>query len=366
MTSVCPNNLVYENGLCYTPCQSGYKGVGHACVANCPPNTKDLGSTMCQKDTYVRGPGVAPTNCPLGQANIAGTCYPNCPNNYVGVDTVCWGACPKYFTDNGLSCQKPPSYGRGVGHVTQQQCEQSGDRAKTNGCEHYLGLWYPKCDPNFRSVGCCVCAPFCPAGFHDNGSECTKPSIARSGTPSTTCNTGFELDSGLCYPACKPGFKATGTMCAAVCNDLTQDTGLDCFKKSYQRSPGIPPSSPSTPSTPSVPVSPSITPAPYTPPSSISFAPLTLSPSGGSIAWSNPIQPTLDSTVSSASAMPEGVIRIGPNNIGFGAIETYTADLDNAPDYPAPVTTSNWNFWIILIIVLVVLYLIFFNKKELF
>lgn len=82
-------------------------------------------------------------------------------------------ACPAGFTDNGLYCLKPRAYGRGVGYVLwkRDQCEKDYPKL---GCEKNGALWYPKCEPGYHNVGCCICSPNCPEGWTDIGISCKK------------------------------------------------------------------------------------------------------------------------------------------------------------------------------------------------
>ena len=46
---------------------------------------------FCWKNTYGRGVGTIPkVDCPKGQENDAGLCYPVCKTHYKGVGPVCW------------------------------------------------------------------------------------------------------------------------------------------------------------------------------------------------------------------------------------------------------------------------------------
>lgn len=239
----CPKSQEKQAGLCYTPCEEGYTGVGPLCWRNCPSDFTDTG-TGCTKPTYTRGAGTIPTGCPEGQENDAGLCYPKCREGYKGVGPVCWGVCPSGFTDIGAFCQKPAAYGRGAGFVSEELCRNSNDHgAKTNGCEKYGLLWYPKCDPNYHAVGCCICSPNCPAGWTDTGTGCTKPSYGRGvGTVPSQCPEGQENQAGLCYEKCKENYTGAGPVCWGDCPPGMTDIGAFCQKDTIDRGAGtIPP-----------------------------------------------------------------------------------------------------------------------------
>lgn len=79
----------YDAGLCYTPCKSGYHGVGPGCYEN-----GGIGS-------YDRGIGTVP---PLGCGNKeydGGLCYTGCATGFHGVGPVCWGNTPSGYVDCG-------------------------------------------------------------------------------------------------------------------------------------------------------------------------------------------------------------------------------------------------------------------------
>ena len=117
--------------------------------------------------------------CPQGKVLENGLCYTPCPSGYDSVGPYCWGECPAGYPDSGVTfCEK--TYGRGGGHGSKEACEQSSDHgARENGCERWAALWYPRCDPSFHNVLCCVCSRPCPAGFTDTGATCEKPRFDR-------------------------------------------------------------------------------------------------------------------------------------------------------------------------------------------
>ena len=135
----CPNNMLYDKGFCFPPCNPGFKGDGQTCWPECPANWTDTG-TACAKISYNRGAGTMPINCPAGstkngnscfnpnqnqifapticeggKVNDNGLCYIPCNPNYTGVGPVCWTNCPlNNFKDNGAFCTKIEQK-RGIG-----------------------------------------------------------------------------------------------------------------------------------------------------------------------------------------------------------------------------------------------------------
>ena len=241
----CPEGTEKDAGLCYKSCPKDYYGVGPVCWAGCPQGWTDIG-VSCQKPSYDRGAGSVPNIC-VDKEYDTGLCYTKCNDGYKGIGPVCWGTCPPGFRDDGAFCAKPSAYGRGAGYTNQRACENSNDRgAKTNGCETWGSLWYPKCDKNYHNFGCCVCSPNCPVGWSDIGVSCTKPSYGRGvGTVPTECPKDQENNAGLCYTKCKDGYNGTLTRCYGTCPDNTTNAGLYCTKKTQGRGAGtVPPVSP--------------------------------------------------------------------------------------------------------------------------
>jgi len=130
----------------------------------------------CWRKNYGRTAGT-PLVCKPDESETAGLCYKEaCPANYTAVLDRCYvSECPAGFRDDGLYCAKPGAYGRGAGYTSEGACASG----HPDGCEKNGLLWYPKCQANFHSVGCCTCSPSCPDGWTDIGVSCTKPSYSR-------------------------------------------------------------------------------------------------------------------------------------------------------------------------------------------
>jgi hypothetical protein len=241
MGNQCPSGEVLDAGLCYKQCRAGYTGVGPVCWGECPSKTTDAGAT-CAKKSYGRGAGTIPDKCTEDEEEYIKLCYKKCREGYKGQRVECLGICPRGFTDLFPEpyCAKPKPYGRGAGHSSKDACERSHDHgARENGCERYGLLWYPKCDPHFHNVGCCICSPDCPSGFRDTGEFCAKPSYVRgAGKVPKGCSGDKVNDAGLCYHPCREGYKGAGPVCWAECSGETTDAGAFCTKKSYGRGVG--------------------------------------------------------------------------------------------------------------------------------
>ncbi|HBE81562.1 MAG TPA: hemopexin repeat-containing protein [Pyrinomonadaceae bacterium] len=186
----------------------------------------------CYKNTIGRGVGTPLTNCPAGtEKDPAGAlCYPNCRAGFTGVGPICWGTCPQGFNDIGGFCQKTGEYTRdsfgwesgypplpqpGAFEAMKRTCEA---KYGTGNCEIVGAAAYPKCKPGFKEGSAVwVCAPACPAGWDDTGTDCTKPSYGRTAGTSMICAPGLQEQAGLCYQNCSPGYTAVGPVCWQQC-----------------------------------------------------------------------------------------------------------------------------------------------------
>ena len=190
----------------------------------------------CWKQSYGRGVG-KPMKCKAGEAYDAGLCYTPCQPGYKGVGPVCWQSCVPGFRDDGAFCAKPKPYGRGVGYPWKfgdKAFSLNGARARCakahpQGCEKHGEIIYPKCKEGFHAAGCCICSPNCPPGQTDIGVSCAKKSYGRGvGKPVSTCPAGRDKDALLCYTECKSGFYGVGPVCWQRCPPGRIDCGAGC------------------------------------------------------------------------------------------------------------------------------------------
>lgn len=239
----CSVDQQLDAGLCYPFCDQGYSGIGPLCWPNCPPGYTDTGA-QCTKKSYGRGVGV-PLICSPDEDLDGGLCYPKCANGFSGVGPVCWQNCPPGFPDGGTLCGKPPSYGRGAGYWSQNDCQSSEQTI----CQKWGLLWYPDCATSFYNTGCCICTPYCPAGMTNFGAFCQKGSYGRgAGVPVHACPPGYEKSGELCYPVCQAGYTGEGPVCWQECPEdvnpkykgMFIDTGFQCTKISKGRGAGVP------------------------------------------------------------------------------------------------------------------------------
>jgi Tectonin domain len=95
-----------EGGACemwgaiaYPACKAGFTNVGaNICSPVCPASFTDMG-VSCLKPTTTRATITA--KCPSGTVYEDGLCYKPCDAGYSGVGPVCWGQCP---ADKPIAC----------------------------------------------------------------------------------------------------------------------------------------------------------------------------------------------------------------------------------------------------------------------
>jgi len=115
------------NGLIVYPvCREGFTNWGCCvCATVCPPGFHDDGLYCLKPSSYGRGVGYPlwdEDRCKRDNPNLG--CekwgliwYPKCRAGFHNVACcVCSPNCPSGWTDIGISCKKPESYGRGVGY----------------------------------------------------------------------------------------------------------------------------------------------------------------------------------------------------------------------------------------------------------
>ncbi len=206
------NSIFRWTGSTWTSVEGSLRQVS---VAAAQAVVSETFAKMCWKQTYTRGAGTVPTDCPAGQDKDAGLCYDKCKPGYVGVGPVCWSSCPAGFRDDGAFCAKPEAYGRGAGYAiwSEDKC-----RAENNGsCEKNGAMWYPTCRAGFSPAGCCICSPNCPASMTDIGVSCAKTSYGRGVGKVPGCAGGTVNDAGLCYPSCARDYDGVGPVCWGKC-----------------------------------------------------------------------------------------------------------------------------------------------------
>lgn len=190
---------------------------------------------FCWKDSYGRGVGLIPQECP-GRDRIGALCYSKCPAGYTRFGVDCHQTCPSRFRDDGLFCRKA-EYGRGAGYPAWDmgKCESRHGRGN---CEWWGALIYPKCKSGYHNVACCICRPnsFSCSSYGLGGQfdiSCAKKIIIGDPIP-MSCNSNQQMDAGLCYSPCNQGFYGVGPVCWSGCGQSTTDCGAACAESSLE------------------------------------------------------------------------------------------------------------------------------------
>jgi len=192
------------------------------------------------KKGYPRGVGkVKFPKCNPGEQLYGSICYPACQPGYENIlsnicrKTGCGGLAGA--VDQGVSCAKPGSYGRGTGYVSFEERKCKRDYGQ-NGCEWLGAMVYPKCKAGFYNVGHNVCSPKCPDGYGDSGANCFKPTYGRgAGVSRLVCAQGLQENAGLCYKPCPLNTYGVGPVCWSNCSAGTPVAcGLFCTSSVFE------------------------------------------------------------------------------------------------------------------------------------
>ncbi len=144
------------------------RGLGHDTQQECQSSSDHGASNGCEQSGILWYPKCDNKYHPQGCC----ICSPDTSQNDRESSKYHRTKSPTYYDKSSGSIPKGPSYGRGMGHTTQQECQSSSDHGASNGCEQSGILWYPKCDNKYHPQGCCICSPNCPQGYTDDGSTC--------------------------------------------------------------------------------------------------------------------------------------------------------------------------------------------------
>lgn len=69
---ICKPNEQYDAGLCYTPCNPGYKGIAHICWRVCPPHWAECGAACASSQEACAGKVIDMVSSTIAMiANIA-------------------------------------------------------------------------------------------------------------------------------------------------------------------------------------------------------------------------------------------------------------------------------------------------------
>ena len=201
---------------------------------------------FCWKDSYPRGVGTIPKICADNQDRIGFLCYEKCPSGYKRFGFDCHQICPTGWTKQGLFCRKS-EYGRGAGfpwkfkdgfrkkkNDRKLRCEAAHGVGK---CEQNGLIYYPKCKPGYKNVGCCICRPHvpdCKALGMNKGIDLSCAKKIKIGKPKVgLCKPDQEINAGLCYKNCKSGYKGVGPVCWAATPDGMVGCGMGAAKNKF-------------------------------------------------------------------------------------------------------------------------------------
>ena len=112
----CPRDAPDESaGLCYKPCDPGFKSDGAImCYKQYPEfESNGMGHTITSiTKKILMDTGKIPSRCGDGEVKSGALCYENV-EGYTNVAGVAWQNCPAGFTDTGVRCEKLHDVGAG-------------------------------------------------------------------------------------------------------------------------------------------------------------------------------------------------------------------------------------------------------------
>lgn len=236
----CPKDRFQQGALCYNKSDvpDGYDWSGPSALGQITKKCPDISRQAVPAVTllncsYEQTP--YPLQCPDDLQQSGLLCYDKCPadkpNNVAG---VCWPNCPNGFTDFGVGCTKPASYGNGVGYVPKlNDCpDDSYDVAGTCWKHNYKTSWGSiRCSGPQKDA---VCGAFgCGGAYGYNDCYSTDfPYVYKNiGDRGNHCDNDDQNVAGLCYKKCRSGFHYVGgNVCSPDCPSGYTDSGVSCTK----------------------------------------------------------------------------------------------------------------------------------------
>jgi len=217
----CPRDAPDESaGLCYKPCDPGFKSDGAImCYKQYPEfEGNGMGHTITSiTKKILMDTGKVPNRCADGEVKDGALCY-NKPDWAASVVAgVAAEGCPGGFTDTGLRCEDV--YGGGVGFIPWKK--GCGDFPEIKNCrDDGTSLW-----SDWR------CNTWCAGGRDAFGNcwawdlrtECAgSGSIVKPLWDRNFCPPGTSMRDGLCYEDCRPGYRREGLLCTRSFNKRTE------------------------------------------------------------------------------------------------------------------------------------------------
>lgn len=258
----CPQNKGIQDGLCYVPCEKGFKGVGPVCWA--------------EEISYGRGVGKLPGSCSEGHEMSMGMCYKQCDTAFAGLGPVCWQEkCDRYLpykcgpicVRHELQCAAIWSaIGiKGAVKVAKSKIVVDGLALALLDTGLKFASW-PTCRSVFEKYRDYPDRPLTDEDYENGDGIAAEPyleppnacflaSYGRGVGKLPGCKDEQDYDAGLCYPKCSDGTKGVGPVCWGLGNtygrgvgklpfgcsdDHDYDTGL-CYPKCKKGHNGIGP-----------------------------------------------------------------------------------------------------------------------------
>ena len=126
-------------GLMWYPrCNDNFHNVACCvCSPDCPSGMTDIGIS-CAKDSYGRGAGDVLT-CADDEDEDAGLCYTPCNDGFHGVGPVCWASCPDGLDSCGALCVPSGQCSSDILSLGQQALEGVAKVAGDAGTDNVAG-----------------------------------------------------------------------------------------------------------------------------------------------------------------------------------------------------------------------------------
>lgn len=176
------------------------------------------GGDFCWKDAYGRGVGKIPNKCPGNKQKIGALCYDRCSSDYERKGVDCHQKCKSGWTDHGLLCYNgEATYFAGSKWESCQVKNWQYTCSCPSGYDKCATMCYKRCKPGYGSPG--TCSDFCQMSCTGQGyaagvsPSCPKKMELSPGLTGMVCDSGDEMDAGLCYPKCAHGYKGVGPVC---------------------------------------------------------------------------------------------------------------------------------------------------------
>ena len=113
----CPKEAPDESGgLCYKPCDPGFKSDGAImCYKQYPEfESNGMGHTITSiTKKILMDTGRVPSACGDDEDKVGLLCYEKAPENWINVAGTIWQTCPSGFTDTGIRCENNQDVGAG-------------------------------------------------------------------------------------------------------------------------------------------------------------------------------------------------------------------------------------------------------------